>query len=34
MFDLPGTDTKKFHLTLEYAQRNFEKSTLSILKVA
>ena len=34
MFDLPGTDTASFHLTLEYAQRKFEKSTLSMLKVA
>jgi ATP-dependent Clp protease ATP-binding subunit ClpX len=34
MFDLPGTDTKQFHLTLEYAQRKFDKSSLSLLKVA
>ena len=34
MFELPGTDTKKFHLTLEYAQHKFDKSTLSMLKVA
>jgi ATP-dependent Clp protease ATP-binding subunit ClpX len=34
MFELPGTDTKKLHVTLDYAQRMFGKSTLSILKVA
>jgi ATP-dependent Clp protease ATP-binding subunit ClpX len=34
MFELPGTDTKKLHITLEYAQQMFGKSKLSILKVA
>ncbi len=34
MFELPGTDEKKFHLTLEYANRKFDKSKLSMLKVA
>jgi ATP-dependent Clp protease ATP-binding subunit ClpX len=34
MFDLPGSDEKKFHLTLEYASRKFDKSKLSMLKVA
>jgi ATP-dependent Clp protease ATP-binding subunit ClpX len=34
MFDLPGTDTRQFHLTLEYAQRKFDTSSLSLLKVA
>ena len=34
MFELPGTDTKKLHVTLDYAERMFGKSTLSILKVA
>jgi ATP-dependent Clp protease ATP-binding subunit ClpX len=34
MFDLPGTDTHQFHLTLEYAQRKFDTSSLSLLKVA
>ena len=34
MFDLPGSDEKKFHLTLEYAIRKFDKSKLSMLKVA
>ena len=34
MFELPSTKTKEFNLTLDYAQRKFEKSKLSLLKVA
>jgi ATP-dependent Clp protease ATP-binding subunit ClpX len=34
MFELPGTDTKKFTVTLEYAEQKFSKSKLSSLKVA
>lgn len=34
MFELPGTDTKKFIVTLEYAEQKFSKSKLSSLKVA
>ena len=34
MFELPGTDTKEFHLTLTYAQNMFDKSKISALKVA
>ena len=34
MFELPGTNTKKLHITLDYAQQMFSKSKLSILKVA
>jgi ATP-dependent Clp protease ATP-binding subunit ClpX len=34
MFEMPGTDTKTFHLTLDYAQHKFDKSKLSMLKVA
>jgi len=34
MFELPSTDTKKFQLTLEYAKQNFDKSRMSLLKVA
>ncbi|MFT3845401.1 MAG: ATP-dependent Clp protease ATP-binding subunit ClpX [Lacibacter sp.] len=34
MFDLPGSDVKKFHLTLDYAVHKFDKSKLSMLKVA
>jgi len=34
MFDLPGSDEKKFHLTLDYATHKFDKSKLSMLKVA
>jgi ATP-dependent Clp protease ATP-binding subunit ClpX len=34
MFEMPGTDTKVFHLTIEYAQHKFDKSKLSMLKVA
>ena len=34
MFELPGTDTKEFHLTLAYAKDMFDKSKISALKVA
>ena len=34
MFELPGTDTKKFTVTLNYAEQKFSKSKLSSLKVA
>ena len=34
MFELPGTDTKLFHLTLAYAKNMFDKSKISALKVA
>ena len=34
MFELPGTDTKKFMVTLDYAEQKFSKSKLSSLKVA
>jgi ATP-dependent Clp protease ATP-binding subunit ClpX len=34
MFEMPGTDTKEFHLSLDYAQHKFDKSKLSMLKVA
>ena len=34
MFELPGTDTKEFHLTLTYAKNMFDKSKISALKVA
>jgi ATP-dependent Clp protease ATP-binding subunit ClpX len=34
MFEMPGTDTKVFHLTIDYAQHKFDKSKLSMLKVA
>jgi ATP-dependent Clp protease ATP-binding subunit ClpX len=34
MFELPGTDTKVFHLTLAYAKDMFDKSKISALKVA
>ena len=34
MFELPGTDTKVFHLTLAYAKNMFDKSKISALKVA
>lgn len=34
MFELPGTDTKEFHLTLSYAKDMFDKSKISTLKVA
>ncbi len=34
MFDLPGTDTKVFNVTLVYAKDMFDKSKISALKVA
>ncbi len=34
MFELPGTDTKKLDVTLEYAMQKIGKSKLSMLKVA
>jgi ATP-dependent Clp protease ATP-binding subunit ClpX len=34
MFELPSTKEKEFNLDLEYAQRKFDKSKLSLLKVA
>ena len=34
MFELPGTDTKVFNLTLTYAKDMFDKSKISALKVA
>ncbi len=34
MFELPGTDTKEFNVTLAYAKDMFDKSKLSTLKVA
>lgn len=34
MYELPSSDVKEFNLDLEYAQRHFDKSKLSLLKVA
>jgi ATP-dependent Clp protease ATP-binding subunit ClpX len=34
MYELPSSQEKKFHLTLEYAQTKFDKSKMSLLKVA
>lgn len=34
MFELPGTDTKQLHITLDYAEQMFSKSKISALKVA
>ena len=34
MFDLPSQKVKSFEVTLEYAQRKFSMSKLSLLKVA
>jgi ATP-dependent Clp protease ATP-binding subunit ClpX len=34
MFELPSTTQKKFVLTLDYAQHKFDKSKMSMLKVA
>lgn len=34
MFELPGTEVTKLHITLDYAEKMFSKSKLSILKVA
>ena len=34
MFELPSSKEKSFHLTLEYAKKKFDKSKMSLLKVA
>src|SRR4051812_29134510 len=34
MFELPSSKQTVFHLNLEYAQKNFDKSKMSMLKVA
>jgi ATP-dependent Clp protease ATP-binding subunit ClpX len=34
MFELPSTNEKQFHLTLDYAQHKFDNSKMSMLKVA
>ena len=34
MFELPGTETNKLHITIDYAEQMFGKSKLSVLKVA
>ncbi len=34
MFELPGTEIKTLHITLDYAEQMFGKSKLSVLKVA
>jgi ATP-dependent Clp protease ATP-binding subunit ClpX len=34
MFELPSSKQTLFHLNLEYAQKNFDKSKMSLLKVA
>jgi len=34
MFDLPSAKEDKFHLSLEYAQKKFDKSKMNLLKVA
>lgn len=34
MFELPGTATKEFKVTLEYAKRQFDKSKMNLLSVA
>jgi len=34
MFELPSGKEKAFHLTLEYAKKKFDKSKMSLLKVA
>ena len=34
MYELPSSDVKTFTLDLEYAQQNFEKSKMNLLKVA
>ena len=34
MYELPSSKEKVFHLDMKYAQRKFEKSKLSLLKVA
>lgn len=34
MFELPSSKETKFHLTFEYAEKKFDKSKMSLLKVA
>ena len=34
MYELPGTDTKTFHVSLDYAKDMFDKSKINSLKVA
>ena len=34
MYELPSSNTKQFQLTLEYAERKFDKSKFNLLKVA
>jgi ATP-dependent Clp protease ATP-binding subunit ClpX len=34
MYELPSTNIKEFHLTLDYAQNKFNKAKMNILKVA
>jgi ATP-dependent Clp protease ATP-binding subunit ClpX len=34
MFEMPSSAEKKFHLTLDYARHKFDKSRMSLLKVA
>ena len=34
MFELPSSKETKFHLSLEYAEKKFDKSKMSLLKVA
>ena len=34
MFELPSSKEKEFNLDIEYAKRKFDKSKLSLLKVA
>jgi ATP-dependent Clp protease ATP-binding subunit ClpX len=34
MFELPSSNEKQFHLTLDYAQHKFDNSKMSMLKVA
>ncbi|MGI8950407.1 MAG: ATP-dependent Clp protease ATP-binding subunit ClpX [Chitinophagaceae bacterium] len=34
MFELPGTNVKEVHVTLDYAKQQFNKSKMSLLKVA
>lgn len=34
MFELPSSNTKKFELTLDYAKHKFDRSKMSLLKVA
>jgi ATP-dependent Clp protease ATP-binding subunit ClpX len=34
MFELPSSKENKFHVDLEYAKKKFDKSKMSLLKVA